>query len=450
MESLVQEFIGSDLYSQRSMLIQLLISDDKSENLYIAYLLYDVLSDDKLTNDDSSQQKKIYNSLNWNCKKNFKNALQKTVEYTNDLLNFDSSKIPLEQQICLMKANDNIKEKAMQKLKEIKSKSEDSGSKARQYLDGLLKIPFGIFKIEKILKISQENQDIFKQLTDKIEDAMENDNKFIKDIDIKDNINITFVGEINAGKSSLINSLIGEEKEWSSQWPFTVKKNKALIKKPLLLMFLDRLANAKIEREFVHRFLLDVQNYQLQLYNTGNDDLLKNMREIEAITKLATYQMICDGDADQDELVIMQNLPERMQQHIDSWGSSSGIKVRITIRIGGSSSSRSSDDEDVISKEELCEIINTTITELNELSDDKSTTEYLENLAAYIDDSNLQFHVLKMLVDLSAADDEFHENELEWLAEVSEIWNKEEDLLDFMYMKTDEEWVFQNGTLVRS
>ena len=36
-------------------------------------------------------------------------------------------------------------------------------------------------------------------------------NKFIKDIDIKDNINITFVGEINAGKSSLINSLIGDD-----------------------------------------------------------------------------------------------------------------------------------------------------------------------------------------------------------------------------------------------
>lgn len=27
-------------------------------------------------------------------------------------------------------------------------------------------------------------------------------------------------------------------------------------------------------------FLLDIQNYQLQLYNTGNDELLKNMREI--------------------------------------------------------------------------------------------------------------------------------------------------------------------------
>ena len=50
-----------------------------------------------------------------------------------------------------MKASDNIKEKAMQKLKELKSKSEDSGSKARQYLDGLLKIPFGIYKEEYIL-----------------------------------------------------------------------------------------------------------------------------------------------------------------------------------------------------------------------------------------------------------------------------------------------------------
>ncbi|GAA3624381.1 tetratricopeptide repeat protein [Flavivirga jejuensis] len=35
-------------------------------------------------------------------------------------------------------------------------------------------------------------------------------------------------------------------------------------------------------------FLLDIQNYQLQLYNTGNDDLLKNMREI-ANTVLEFY-----------------------------------------------------------------------------------------------------------------------------------------------------------------
>ena len=48
-----------------------------------------------------------------------------------------------------MKADDSVKEKAMVKLKEVKAKSEDSGSKARQYLDGLLKIPFGIYRRKK-------------------------------------------------------------------------------------------------------------------------------------------------------------------------------------------------------------------------------------------------------------------------------------------------------------
>ena len=78
------------------------------------------------------------------------------MNYTKSLTEFDSSKIPLEQQICLMKASESIKEKAMVKLKEIKSKSEDSGSKARQYLDGLLKIPFSIYKKEEILNIISE------------------------------------------------------------------------------------------------------------------------------------------------------------------------------------------------------------------------------------------------------------------------------------------------------
>lgn len=155
LESLVQDFITSDLFNQRTMLIHLLLCDNKLENLYIANLLYDLLIDDKLNN-DSNEQKKIYNSLNWSCKKHFKNALQKTALYSNELLNFDSSRIPLEQQICLMKANVNVKEKAMQKLKELKSKSEDSGSKARQYLEGLLKIPFNIYKEEDILKIKNE------------------------------------------------------------------------------------------------------------------------------------------------------------------------------------------------------------------------------------------------------------------------------------------------------
>ena len=82
--------------------------------------------------------------------------MKKTIHYTNELSNFDIQKIPLEQQICLLKVSDSVKEKAMQKLKEIKSKSEDSGSKARQYLDGLLKIPFNIYRKEPILNIMSD------------------------------------------------------------------------------------------------------------------------------------------------------------------------------------------------------------------------------------------------------------------------------------------------------
>ena len=82
--------------------------------------------------------------------------MKKTIQYTNDLLNFDMNKIPLEQQICLLKASDTVKEKAMIKLKEIKSKSEDSGSKARQYLDGLLKVPFNVYKKEPIMYLMDE------------------------------------------------------------------------------------------------------------------------------------------------------------------------------------------------------------------------------------------------------------------------------------------------------
>ena len=67
-----------------------------------------------------------------------------------------------------MKCSEAVKEKAMLKLKEVKAKSEDSGSKARQYLDGLLKIPFGIYKKEKILTSMKDISLLFKNLVAEI------------------------------------------------------------------------------------------------------------------------------------------------------------------------------------------------------------------------------------------------------------------------------------------
>jgi len=166
----VKEFISCELYGQRRTLIQLLMKNSDPEFQYLAYLLYDLLTNDGNGNGpDTIEQTILFDSLPWNIKKFFRDAMKTTLKYTKDLSNFDSSKIPIEQQICLLKASDNVKEKAMVKLKEVKAKSEDSGSKARQYLDGLLKIPFGIYKNEPMLSIMKGIKTDFNNITTLIE-----------------------------------------------------------------------------------------------------------------------------------------------------------------------------------------------------------------------------------------------------------------------------------------
>ena len=160
----VKEFISAELYGQRTTIIQLLLKSSDPEFQYLAYLLYDLLSNDNNGNIDTQEQTLLFDSLPWNIKRYFREAMKQTIQYTNDLCNFDNSKIPLEQQICLMKANDSVKEKAMLKLKEVKAKSEDSGTKARHYLEGLLKIPFNIYRKEPILDYQASNLNIFSEL----------------------------------------------------------------------------------------------------------------------------------------------------------------------------------------------------------------------------------------------------------------------------------------------
>ena len=236
LEMLVQDFISFDLYNQRAMLIQLLLINNKADNLYIAYILYDILSNDKSAS--ANEQIKIYNSLNWNCKKHLKNALQKTVEYTNELLNFETAKIPLEQSIYFMKANINVKEKALQKLKEIKSKSEDTGSKARQYLDGLLKIPFAIYKEEEILKIKYEISSLLNNIINPLKDSnflQLSNNRDISNIlttihSMKNNnniININIIEKLGSSKLVITNELLLLIIEY-------IEHNKKKINAPLL------------------------------------------------------------------------------------------------------------------------------------------------------------------------------------------------------------------------
>ena len=178
---IVKEFLNGELYSQRTTIIQLLIKKDNPEFQYLAYLLYDLLSNDNNGHPDTIEQTLLYDSLPWTIKKIFRKAMKQTIKYTKNLANYDSSNLPLEQQICLLKAPDMVKEKAMTKLKEVKAKSEDSGSKAKQYLDGLLKIPFGIYKKEPALTLMDNIRVLFATLI-----KLLIDNNIQLDIPIKD------------------------------------------------------------------------------------------------------------------------------------------------------------------------------------------------------------------------------------------------------------------------
>lgn len=181
----VTDFLNNDLYGQRNTLIQLLMKTDEHEYQYLSYLLYDLLSNDDNGTIDTNEQTILFDSLPWKSKTYFKDAMKQTITYTNNLSNFDNGKIPLEQQICLMKAPDSVKERAMNKLKEIKSKTDDTGSKARSYLDGLLKIPFGIYKQEWILTVMNNIKSIFKNL---IKNMSNLDSKFSSVINIDNNM----------------------------------------------------------------------------------------------------------------------------------------------------------------------------------------------------------------------------------------------------------------------
>jgi AAA+ superfamily predicted ATPase len=174
---IINNFNNKDIIDKRSILIMLLIHSNENECHYLAYLLYDLLSNDINGIIDTYEQTLIYDSFPYNIKKYFKDAMKFTLNYPKKISKLENTHLTLEQRICLMKTDDIVKEKAMVKLKEVKMKSEDTGSKAMQYLEGLLKIPFGIYKEEPILSLMPSNITIFKTLVERLNKEFYNNSK---------------------------------------------------------------------------------------------------------------------------------------------------------------------------------------------------------------------------------------------------------------------------------
>ena len=177
-DELIKQFVEMDIYSQRTMLLNLLVYNIDDEVQYITYMLYDVITANNASSgqnhvieniSDTKDQMLIYDSLPWPAKIQFKDVMKFTVKYTQEMINkYDTNRVSIEQQIYLMKVPEYIKEKAMIKLKEIKGKGDDASSKAKQYLEGLLKIPFGVYSEEPILKMVKNNNADFNKLVQQV------------------------------------------------------------------------------------------------------------------------------------------------------------------------------------------------------------------------------------------------------------------------------------------
>jgi ATP-dependent Lon protease len=146
---LINEFLLASKYRKIDILTLLLMSNE--DNIKLAFILFDVFK----TKDKKDISTEIYNSLHYSIRELLDLGQEKVNMEEQELLKITENDIPYERRISLMKVNDDVKTKAMEKLKAMKT-SFQGDSKAQSWLDGLLKIPFNIYNNNMILNFKND------------------------------------------------------------------------------------------------------------------------------------------------------------------------------------------------------------------------------------------------------------------------------------------------------
>ncbi len=152
---LVKDFMKSPPERQRKIITLFLLYDTNTQ--FSAHVIYDLLTTQNIYLNGVPIYDLLYRSLNWKVQQLFKQTKNIEEETKKKLSNLQINDIPYDVRIANMKCSDFVKSKALDKLKEINGSKENS-VKAQQWLDGLLKIPFGTYKEEKIIKFFDEFQ----------------------------------------------------------------------------------------------------------------------------------------------------------------------------------------------------------------------------------------------------------------------------------------------------
>ena len=174
LDNLITEFLLSNKQKKIDTLTTLMIGRDVDNK--IAYLLYDIMK----MKDTNNISEEILKSLHYSIRTKLENTeeiVKKDVEKVSKLV---SSEIPYEKRISMMNVDDAIKSKAMEKYKSMKNNLQGD-NKAQSWLDGILKLPFGIYKTNKVMEFKNEfikgiNDDNINSYND-IEKYVVNDEK---------------------------------------------------------------------------------------------------------------------------------------------------------------------------------------------------------------------------------------------------------------------------------
>ena len=193
---LIKEFVKVNIEKQRKIILLFLISDNESQ--FTAHIIFDLITDKSFLADSQHLSEIIFNSLHWKIQKIFKTSHENFDNSKKKLENLTISNVPYDSRILALKASDNIKAKAMEKLKEINGSKENS-IKAQQWLDGFLKIPFNIFKNEPIINFFKTFQTKIEKYIDSftIRISEYNFNKLNKKYQIIYNIIIQIIDEFH-------------------------------------------------------------------------------------------------------------------------------------------------------------------------------------------------------------------------------------------------------------
>jgi ATP-dependent Lon protease len=145
---LINEFLLGSKFRKIDILTLFLISNNEDKKL--AYVLFDVFK----SKDKKNVTTEIYNSLHHSIRRNLDIA-KLNIEKEDKMLTLNDSDITYERRINLLSVNNEVKLKAIDKLKSIKNNFQGD-SKAQSWLDGLLKIPFNIYNENEIMTFKKE------------------------------------------------------------------------------------------------------------------------------------------------------------------------------------------------------------------------------------------------------------------------------------------------------